>query len=311
MALVDYSSSSEDEGTTTAQPDPEIDGSASRNALKRKAPISGDLPPLPLKFHDLYAANVRTSVKDDPALHNGRKRVKSHVDGDWPTHIYVEWWPDDEAQGLLTELVKSSKQASKNSDVHSLLTSDLNAPLPLHISLSRSLTLSFGNKAAFLAKVSSLIASCHIPTFTVKPGGCTWVSNYEGTRWFLVISLERPDGDGLNKLLQLCNQVADEYAQPRLYDSATFGSALAPSTPALEADNDSSEEFDRSSCFHVSIAWTLNPPTEEMRKKAREWKDSVNAFKVQDVKAKIGNAVTSIPLQQIKSERKNASLFSV
>lgn len=95
MALVDYISSDEDDvvesnnlGTKPASP------SAAPKDLKRKREIyptiTSDLPPLPSKFHDLYASTARVSTRDDPSLHGGRKRVTPHVEGNWPTHLYIE-----------------------------------------------------------------------------------------------------------------------------------------------------------------------------------------------------------------------------
>lgn len=90
MALVDYSSSSQgDEEEDTALTTHSTPTSAS---LKRKrvGESPSGLPPLPSKFHDLYASTTRVSTIDDPGLHGGRKRVTPHIEGNWPTHLYIE-----------------------------------------------------------------------------------------------------------------------------------------------------------------------------------------------------------------------------
>ena len=88
MALVDYASSDEDENEdslTTVQTPTNL-----KPKRKREDEPPSDLPPLPSKFHDLYASTTRLSTTDDPSLHGGRKRVTPHVEGNWPTHLYIE-----------------------------------------------------------------------------------------------------------------------------------------------------------------------------------------------------------------------------
>jgi hypothetical protein len=89
MPLVDYSSSSEDDAIDGGLPEHEPKQPTN---LKRKRPIAKaqDLPPLPASFYDLYASNTRVSTSDDPSLHGGRKRHVPHVEGNWPSHVYLE-----------------------------------------------------------------------------------------------------------------------------------------------------------------------------------------------------------------------------
>lgn len=84
MSLVAYPDSDSDDSSTGRPDNPP----AKRTKLSAPAPTS--LPPLPASFHDLYATSSRLSTRDDPSLHQGRKRAVPHVEGNWPTHVYLE-----------------------------------------------------------------------------------------------------------------------------------------------------------------------------------------------------------------------------
>jgi hypothetical protein len=85
MPLVDYASS-DDEADIAAEDIAKSKQSPPKSLLRKHV----ELPPLPETFLDLYASTVRTSSVDDPALHGGRKRTTPHVQGNWPTHVYIE-----------------------------------------------------------------------------------------------------------------------------------------------------------------------------------------------------------------------------
>ena len=151
--------------------------------------------------------------------------------------------------------------------------------------------------------------------------GIQWVSNYERNRWFLVLQVERPADDGLNTLLHTSNAVAEAFGQPPLYAKARDNRTGKHVQKIREASShhrrdsdgkretsDAETQEDMSSCFHISIAWTLNHPTSEMRQgleKLMEGKDMHLNLKVSAVKAKVGNAVTSFSFLAAKKDTSN------
>ncbi|KAL6912707.1 hypothetical protein FSST1_010467 [Fusarium sambucinum] len=292
MALVDYSSS---ESGSESDPD--------NRCVKRRKGVDGQstdgavdtsMPPLPDTFHDLYASTVRQSVVDDPSLHQGRKRQVPHVVGNWPSHVYTEWHPSTEQHKLLTTLIADiEEQVSSDTKLFNFLTSDLGSPLPLHISLSRPLSLTTGTKDEFLDEITESFNNSGIASFAVKPQGLAWFRSPDSDRTFLVLRVasdavtkdeSTPLNSELTSLLSRSNSVAAQFDQPTLYQRD-------PKEPV-------------GSAFHVSIGWTFQLPGDEMSLKTlrlfkqpkfddiRKWEISVPGIKV-----KIGNVVNHISLK--------------
>ena len=150
-------------------------------------------------------------------------------------------------------------------------------------------------------------------SFQATADDLKWVSNYEGNRWFLVLQMAPMPDKEFQKLLDACNKVAKEFNQPSLYESASNSASMSakkarpgPSTSSGQAKLAPDE---RENPFHVSIAWTLQKPDDELSERASQvWASSKTniVVPVSSIKVKTGNIVHSIPLKG-----KNASFKSV
>lgn len=169
MGLVEYSDSSTDSDPEESLP-PKKKQRTSNDAIKQT------LPALPTAFHDLYASSTRVSVRDDPNLHGGRKRAIPHVEGNWPTHIYLECnhpcelnyltlaniepgYPRRDELTVLKDVLSKCETESSHgkSRICSLLHSELGVQLPLHVSLSRPVVLTTDQKKPFIEAVKHAI----------------------------------------------------------------------------------------------------------------------------------------------------------
>lgn len=326
MGLVDYSSSSsssdtdaddcqqppakKQKRTSTTQPDKNI-------TKPTTSATTPSLPPLPASFHDLYAATVRPAPGDLPSLHQGRRRAVPHVPGNWPSHIYLEWRPPPAEHQLLASLVASlSREVAHLTDptttttqttttttatqITSLLTSDLDAPLPLHVSLSRPFVLRTHERDAFLADLTREVqhagaaaaaAAATTAAFTLRVDGLGWFRSPDAARSFLVLRVRSSAASNssssskgrrnpeLAALLARCNACVGARGQPVLYAPRRQASSLGSQGRQARGDDnddgggggggggdddDGVVEVDEEA-FHVSIAWSFLEPTEDLR----------------------------------------------
>lgn len=155
--------------------------------------------------------------------------------------------------------------------------------------------------------------------FEVSFKSLDWVPNVENTRWFLVLRLEQPANNGLNRMLEVSNNVLSSFGQLPLY--AVSQSQTRPSISENRSKSGShsnrtvrnkhrtgrgrtdmvpqSARTDFSSHFHISVGWSIDKPSPEELKRATsaDVSDLTNErIKFDTVKVKIGNAITAIPL---------------
>ncbi|KAL8950743.1 MAG: hypothetical protein Q9222_003240 [Ikaeria aurantiellina] len=273
MKLVDYSDSDDPDGRddmkdTARANTAEIDGMHKKRKREEQSP---SLPPLPDTFHDLYVSTARVSKHDDPNLHGGRQRQTPHVEGQWPTHVYIEC---TDQRTPFTEALKSVLDASgvkpfmlKLNGLRWVANSERNRWF-LVVQAQRS----SGDELNRLLRASNMVA-----------------------------------GDFGQPLLYV-SQMASKELPPIPKNSASGrrggrakANALHGSVDihALKACHSDSYE-DVSGSFHVSIGWTLEePPTSSLNfdNEGNTVDDSLkNEFLVQVVKAKVGNATMVVEL---------------
>ena len=174
--------------------------------------------------------------------------------------------------------------------VHSLLENELGVSLPLHVSLSRPLSLPTDQKEAYVARLGEAIRTSQVQFFEVQPAEVLWHANESRTRNFLVARVRCASGRSLERLLTACNAVATEFFQPRLY-------------------SDGDEAAGARDEFHMSVAWSLGSASLHGARQESATLESqpivppalmahVAALSIQfsEVKVRVGQAVQTIPL---------------
>ena len=149
------------------------------------------------------------------------------------------------------------------------------------------------HKDAFRDALVRAIEGSDARAFSTTPTTLAWVPNLERSRYFLVLKLTRPRHDDLNKLLAACNTCASSWGLDALYEQPASDSGAKASSQTHDPYKDTS------SAFHISVAWTLEKPSEaQQRMIVGEACEQLRGIGIDldCVKVKIGNVVTGVSL---------------
>ena len=182
------------------------------------------------------------------------------------------------------------------------LQSELGAPLPLHVSLSRTLQIKTDHREKFLDTLDSSLRRAAVPIFGFEFRNLKWVPNFERNRWFLVLGIEKPAQNELNRILIACNRAAMASGHPALYSGGQGDGPMESDTLTDHSKKlqDVQDETDRTDYFHISLAWNLAEPDPEwvslvqnidVRKHIQSPEASFDV-----VKARVGNVVHNFEL---------------
>jgi hypothetical protein len=231
-------------------------------------------------------------------------------------------------QDAIEQANKTRQKKLPIPDISPSLRSELGAPLPLHISLSRTLQIKTPDREDFIDTLSSSLKKATVRPFNIQFGSLKWVSNFQRNRWFLVLGITKPAQDELNKLLRACNNAVEQCGHPGLYIGGRGDGPMEDNEPlehttkrrrstqhADDKDN-ASGAVDRTENFHISIAWNLEEPDPAWVAllKHIDVNKHIHALEApfDAVKAKVGNVVHSIDLGTRKgNSRRGAGMLGL
>lgn len=138
--------------------------------------------------------------------------------------------------------------------------------------------------------------------------GARWVSNFDGTRHFLIVGLTKPGRDQLQTLLSVCNTLARKFELPELYAHQGSTAVGVPKQPSAAPDQQEvilpPQSDDK---FHISIAWTLVKPEHNTCILDEEIRQQLSAIRLsfQEVLIKIGNIISNVHLRDTIANESN------
>lgn len=252
------------------------DAKAQTTRVKRPKTANADHrvkpPPLPREFMDLYTNNPKVSA--DSGLHEGRVRVIPHIEGAWPSHVFVEWIPSEKHRQVLHAITQTVVQAGKR--VQSLVMNELGVNLNLHISLTPTLMVPSAQKQAFEELVTSELVVSR-KQLELDSGAVYTTPNEIGTRTFIVVRLDSQSTRVVHELMRSISERISTLGLPT-FKKESF-------TP------------------HVSIAWYPDSCIESLD----QHQTSMHRFAIKDQELKKRLERVVVPLESFKVKIGNAT----
>lgn len=165
-----------------------------------------------------------------------------------------------------------------------------------------------------MEQLEKALKASNVRPFSVRFSSVSWEVNYESTRWFLVLRAEKLEGNQLNRLLKVCNQIASDFDQPPLYAEPASVKSERSSSPkdrwrgskarVSKGKRKYLDIADFSQHFHVSLGWRLAAPNDGLELintlpgVRNILQSSIKASEVffDKVKIKVGNSVAAVGL---------------
>ncbi|WWC97052.1 hypothetical protein V866_003929 [Kwoniella sp. B9012] len=202
MPLVEYGSSSASESEHEDQ-EPIKNGCIGIQGTKRLGKEVAWARPSkrPKKLPSLPDA-FETAPKDDPSLHQGRRRTRPYVDGEYNAHVYLSFKPSSGLRAVLEEILRSIQDELPNHTIHSLFSSlhiSLTHPLPLR----RDQILPFRNSLAGRLKTVNKFKLSYASEIKVYYNRLSGGEEGSGGRAFLALRV----GAGTNEIEGILDKV--------------------------------------------------------------------------------------------------------
>jgi hypothetical protein len=237
------------------------------------------------------SADAKSNSAANRTSHSGRVRAFAHVEGNYPTTIYIDVPLSDDMQSLLRHAVSQLRCAPLPAS--SNITEPVSAPdapascdcagtswqpllaSELHVSLSRTVVLQLTQVDAFVATVRKELGA--VSRFVAHFSELAFFANDDRTRSFAALEFAA-GSDGLASILRLIRQVdkaLKAFSLPQFYQ---------PARP------------------HVSFAWVLNNVLPYLAGNAalaaaRAQSAPVAPLAVDEVRVRVGQRVHSIQLR--------------